>query len=81
MPSSLQNDSIHLDSVTEKPVFTHTNNSSIIESSQFGTNTFKPTTTPEKEKLTIAEETTTDNKASVCIDEDNPTATDYASEC
>ena len=54
---------------------------------QFGNNTFKRTsdsTIPEEEKYTIPEETTTHNKASVCIeDENNPTgveATDYASE-
>ena len=55
-----------------------------MDNGQFGNNTFKPTTIPEEEKYTIPEETTTYNKASVCIDdENNPTgveATDYASE-
>ena len=76
----MQNDSIQLHSVTEKPAFTHTNNSSIIESGQFGTNSFKPTSIPEKEKHTIPEETTTNNTASIHIDKDDPTATYYASE-
>ena len=82
IPSSLQNDSIHLHSVTDKPVFVQINNSSIIESNQFGNNTFKPTVTiPEEEKYTIPEE---DSKDSGCTDNEDylndVKATDYASE-
>ena len=81
IPSSLQNDSIHLHSVTDKPSFAHVNNSSIMESNQFGNNSYKPATTiPE-------EETDANKNASIFIENDGITdsiatveATDYASE-
>lgn len=79
IPSSLQNDSIHLHSVTDKPVFVHQNNSSILESNHFANHTFKPNTIPEEEN--------TNNNNSIFVETedilDNATtveATDYANE-
>ena len=77
----MQNDSIHLHSVTDKPSFVNMNNGSVIESDQFGNNTFKPTTISEEEEMDA------NKNASIFIENDGimdnvatVEATDYASE-
>lgn len=80
IPSSLQNDSIHLHSVTDKPSYVKANNSSIMENGRFANHTFKPDTIPEEEadanknaSIFIETEDILDSVATV-------EATDYASE-
>ena len=76
LPSTLQNDSVQLHGVTDKPYYVQPNRGSVMENSLVADHTFRPSTIFEEEKTAYKG---TSDAANVLENGATIEATDYAS--